>query len=181
MNGKAEVRFRTLFERVRAMLMDANLPKQCGGFAVEYEQTPYEMWYKRQFDYDTLKTFGCIGYAHVTKTHRKAMNETDPDNTTSKTLDNRGTCGIFVGFSELRKAWKLINCRTMTHAWLYSTKLQLMKHLRSKEKNSLLNNNLQNSTLTTTPSMQLSLQTFYSTKSIIGYFKSLQRESVIEP
>ena len=126
MNGKAEVRFRTLFERVRAMLMDANLPKQCWGFAVEYataimnvspsskrKQTPYEMWQKNKFDYDTLRTFGCIGYAHVTKTHKKAMHETAPDNTTRKTLDNRGICGIFVGFSELRKAWKFRNCRTM--------------------------------------------------------------------
>jgi transposase InsO family protein len=83
MNGKAEVRFRTLFERVSAMLMDANLPKQCWGFADEYatvimnispatehEQTPYEMWYMRQFDYvleyDMRKLFcllfGFIGF-----------------------------------------------------------------------------------------------------------------------
>jgi hypothetical protein len=126
MNGKAEVRFRTLFQRVRAMLMDANLPKQCWGFAAEYatvimnvspsskrNETPYEMWHKKQFDYDTLRIFGCIGYAHVTKTHKKAMHETNPDNTARQTLDNRGTCGIFVGFSELKKAWKFLNCRTM--------------------------------------------------------------------
>jgi histone deacetylase 1/2 len=126
MNGKAEVRFRTMFERVRAMLMDQNLPKQCWGFAAEYStlimnispsskrtQTPYEMWNKKKFDYDTLRTFGCIGYAHVTKSHKKDMHETDPDNTMRQTLDNRGTCGIFVGRSDIRKAWKFLNCRTV--------------------------------------------------------------------
>ncbi|KAG8475448.1 hypothetical protein CXB51_032200 [Gossypium anomalum] len=78
-NGVAERMNRTIMEKVRCMLSDANLPKsfwaeaastacflinQSPSVAIE-KKTPQEVWSGNPANYSDLKIFGCPAYAHV--------------------------------------------------------------------------------------------------------------------
>lgn len=60
---------------------------------------PEEAWSKKKPDVSHLKVFGCIAYAHV------------PDHKLKK-LDDNEEVGIFIGLSNLSKAYKLYNPKT---------------------------------------------------------------------
>ncbi|KAG8503021.1 hypothetical protein CXB51_000861 [Gossypium anomalum] len=78
-NGVAEQMNRTIMEKVRCMLSNANLPKlfwaeaACTAYfltnrspsvAIE-KKTPQEVWSGNPANYSDLKIFGCPAYAHV--------------------------------------------------------------------------------------------------------------------
>lgn len=68
---------RTLVEKARTLLHDNNLDKKlltetitCGLYTVNRSCTiddriPCELWYGEKANYDKLRIFGCIVYAHV--------------------------------------------------------------------------------------------------------------------
>ncbi|KAE8715970.1 hypothetical protein F3Y22_tig00110156pilonHSYRG00076 [Hibiscus syriacus] len=78
-NRLAERMNRTLLERVRCMLLNAGLPKSFWGEAVSIAcylinrcpstaigmKTPLEMWYGKPINYNNLKVFRCLAYAHI--------------------------------------------------------------------------------------------------------------------
>ena len=78
-NGLAERMNRTILERVRCMLLGANLPKsfwgeaataaaylinRCPSSAIDFK-TPMELWSGKPADYSNLRVFGALAYAHV--------------------------------------------------------------------------------------------------------------------
>ena len=77
-NGVAERTFRTLFERVRAILHDSGMPQKFWAEAVAYvlyckwrlpikllgNKTPYEAWHGTKPDVSHLRPFGCCGFAY---------------------------------------------------------------------------------------------------------------------
>ncbi|OWZ15684.1 LOW QUALITY PROTEIN: Integrase, catalytic core protein [Phytophthora megakarya] len=108
-NGSAEVRFKVLFRKVRALLIGAQLPKQFWGEALltatvlnnisplrRANVTPYERWHGKEPDYSNLRVFGSLAYTYVTETHSKRLQMTAIPGK-RKTLDNRSIRGIFVG------------------------------------------------------------------------------------
>ena len=78
-NGLAERMNKTILERVRCMLIFSGLPKtfwaeatvtacylinRCPSSAIGFK-TPIEVWTGHPAKYETLRTFGCIVYAHI--------------------------------------------------------------------------------------------------------------------
>jgi hypothetical protein len=97
-NGKAERLNLTLLDKVRAMLADADLPKELWGEAVitaNYlrnrspvtgkDKTPWELFSGKQPDVSNLKIFGSKAYVHVPKEKRSK-------------LDFKSEAGIMVGY-----------------------------------------------------------------------------------
>ena len=80
-NGLAERMNKTILERVRCMLLSANLPKSFWGEAVNtvvylINRCPSvslnfrvleEVWCGVLPDYSNLKVFGCMAYAHISQ------------------------------------------------------------------------------------------------------------------
>ena len=64
-------------------------------FAVQ-NMTPEEAWSGRKPAVDHFKIFGCIAYAHIPNEKRKK-------------LDDKGEKCVFLGVSEVSKAYKLFN------------------------------------------------------------------------
>ena len=60
------------------------------------DMTPEEAWSGRRPSVDHFRIFGCIAYAHVPDAMRKK-------------LDDRGEKCVFLGVSEVSKAYKLYN------------------------------------------------------------------------
>jgi len=112
-NGVAERKNRTIMDMVRCMLKFKNLPKDFWAEAVAcaiyvlnmcptksvFNKTPQEAWSGQKPAIKHLRVFGCIAYAHVPEHLRKK-------------LDDRGEKCIFVGYSQLSKAYKLYNPKT---------------------------------------------------------------------
>ncbi|KAH9671238.1 Integrase catalytic domain-containing protein [Citrus sinensis] len=78
-NGLAERMNRTLMDKVRCMLVQAQLPKSLWvetlltacylvnlspSVALDYK-TPFEVWHGKPASYDVLRVFGCPAYAHI--------------------------------------------------------------------------------------------------------------------
>ena len=75
-NGKAERGFRTIFSRIRTLLMDSGLPRKLWGEAANTviylmnisptkalnNKTPYEAWNGQKPDLKDLRVFGCVAY-----------------------------------------------------------------------------------------------------------------------
>jgi len=109
-NGVAERANRTIMEKVRAMLTDANLSKNYWAEAANtaiylknrsptkalVNSTPEEKWTGKKVDLNHLKVFGCTAYLHVPDMLRKK-------------LDPKSKKYIFVGYCEESKGYRLID------------------------------------------------------------------------
>ena len=107
-NGKAERLNRTIMDNVRAMLHHANLPLNLWAEAVAtvvylrnlsptssfQGATPYERWHGAKPNVEHLRTFGCTVYVHVPDVKRKK-------------LEAKSTKGVFIGYPEGRKGYKV--------------------------------------------------------------------------
>lgn len=100
-NGTSERLNRTVVERARAMLADANIGKQfwvqavqtavylinrCPTSANDSDATPFEVWEGKRPNISKLRVFGCPAYVHVPGEIRRK-------------LDVKAWRGIFVGYS----------------------------------------------------------------------------------
>ena len=93
-NGTAERLNRTLMERARAMLSDAELPKElwaeavntanyirCRSPAAKKLRTPWELFFGQKPDVSHMRTFGATAYSHIPEEKRQK-------------LDNRSIRGV---------------------------------------------------------------------------------------
>jgi transposase InsO family protein len=107
-NGAAERLNRTLMDRVRAMLLEARLPKDLWGEAIvtanhvrnrspstEKTKTPWELFYGTKPDVSYFRVFGSAAYVHVAK-HRRSK------------LDAQSVKGILVGYNPSSKAYRVL-------------------------------------------------------------------------
>ena len=107
-NGAAERLNRTLMERARAMLADAELPDHLWAEAVATahfirvrsptagkDKTPWELFYGRKPDVSMMRTFGALAYARVPS---KLL----------KKLDERSRRGVMVGYQPNCKGWRIM-------------------------------------------------------------------------
>ncbi|KAJ7980886.1 Retrovirus-related Pol polyprotein from transposon TNT 1-94 [Quillaja saponaria] len=109
-NGVSERKNRTILNMVRSLLTRGRIPKTFWPEAVNWSihilnrsptfavqnMTPEEAWSGRKPAVDHFKIFGYIAYAHVPNEKRKK-------------LDDKGEKCIFLGVSEVSKAYKLLN------------------------------------------------------------------------
>ena len=104
LNGKAERMNRTLLEKARSLIFDANLPKEMWGDAIltaayitnrcsstTVDRTPVELWFGYKPNLKGVQIFGCKAYAKVLKPLKK--------------MDNRSRECIFIGYA--RNAYRL--------------------------------------------------------------------------
>ena len=109
-NGVSERKNRTILNMVRSMLAKSLGPKvfwpeainwsvhilnRSPTFAVQ-NMTPEEAWSGRKPSVDHLRIFGCIAFAHIPDEKRKK-------------LDDKSEKCVFLGVSEVSKAYKLFN------------------------------------------------------------------------
>ena len=109
-NGVAERKNRTILNMVCSLLARGRVPKEfcpeavnwsihisnkCPTFALR-DVTPEEAWSGSNPAIDHFKIFGSIAYAHVPEVKRKK-------------LDDRGETCVFLGVSDISKAYKLFN------------------------------------------------------------------------
>ena len=116
--GVVERKMRPLCEKLRAIMWDADLPRQlwpeiCD--TVIYlmnltpskackKSTPYEMWHKKKPSVAHLRIFGCIAYAHVPEELRQK-------------LDWKAKKYMFIGYAEHFKAYRLLDMQTLNIAY----------------------------------------------------------------
>lgn len=106
-NGVAERNNRSIVEKARCMLYDANLPKAFWAEAVAYSVyllnrspskgtgiTPEEAWSGRKPDLSHIKVFGTVSMVHIPKTNRKKW-------------DPKAQECIMTGFDEQTKGYRL--------------------------------------------------------------------------
>ena len=87
-NSKAERVNRTLMERVRAMLLDSNLPKGMWAELINtaaylknrspansQDKTPFELWNEQRPNLSNLRIIGSIAYAHTPNQGRKKLDK----------------------------------------------------------------------------------------------------------
>lgn len=111
-NGVAERKNRYLVEMARCMLLDANMDHRFWGEAVvtaNYLQnrlpsrsipsTPYERWFKKKPNLGHVQQFGVDAYCHV-PTEKRGK------------LDSKAIKLKFVGYSEVSKAYRLLDPRS---------------------------------------------------------------------
>ena len=88
-NGKAERLNRTLMEKTRAMLSEANLPESLWGEAIttanylrnrsptaNKDRTPWELFFGKKPDLSNLRPFGCEAFVHIPKKKRSKLGDT---------------------------------------------------------------------------------------------------------
>ena len=107
-NGDAERQNRTIFDRVRIILIVAGLPLSLYAEAVNYiiytknrhstsaltNTTPYEVCFDKKPDISRLRPFGCKAYVYDHSPNRKK-------------LSPRAYEGIFVGYADTQKAYRI--------------------------------------------------------------------------
>lgn len=112
-NGVSERCNRTLVERARAMLNEANLDQRFWAEAISTAtycknrsptiavngKTPFEAWTGEKPDLQHMKTFGCKAFSHIPKSQRKKW-------------DNKAKDMIFVGYSQDSKGYRLMDPST---------------------------------------------------------------------
>ena len=119
-NGVAERFNQTLEDRVRTMLITAQLPVSVWEYAIKYATwlinrsatstlleerlTPYEAWTGRKANRGSVHTFGCMAVCLVPKLKRDHK------------LSPTGEWLLFLGMSEDHKAWLLVNPTTWKEA-----------------------------------------------------------------
>ncbi len=107
-NGKAERLNRTLLEKVRAMLIEADLPKRLWAEAANTasylrnrtptagrSSTPWELFYGKKPGVSHLRVFGATAHMHI------------PEHQRDK-LDSRSIRGIMVGYGSVQKGWRIL-------------------------------------------------------------------------
>lgn len=107
-NGAAERLNRTLMERTRSMLSEADLPEDLWGEAVVTANylrirsptaggtaTPFELFFGIKPDVSHLKVFGCRAYIHIPKQLRRK-------------LDSKAQRGVFVGYAANNKGYRVL-------------------------------------------------------------------------
>lgn len=113
-NGVAERCNRTLVERARAMLTEANLSSNMWAEAIctanycknrsptiaLHNKTPIEAWTGEQPDLSHMKVFGCRAFSHIPKSQRKKW-------------DNKAKEMIFTGYSVDSKGYRLMDPNTL--------------------------------------------------------------------
>lgn len=110
-NGRAERENRTIIEAVRTMMAAKNLDKKFwaeaantavyiinrSGTSTINGKTPYQLWNSKEFDLKNLKIpFGAEVWFHIPKEKRKK-------------LDVKSEKGIFVGYGETTKGFRIFN------------------------------------------------------------------------
>lgn len=110
-NGLAERTNRTLVEKARCMMKEANcderfwaeavntaayLANRSPHKAIKEQKTPEEVWSKKKVSLEHLKVFGCVAYTHIPKDQRKKW-------------DSKSVPYIFVGYCEESKGYRLID------------------------------------------------------------------------
>ncbi|KAF0743739.1 hypothetical protein Ae201684P_003773 [Aphanomyces euteiches] len=123
-NGFAKVRFRDILARARAMLIEADLPKQLWSYAVECavycmnrsvsansNTTPFKLWHGYEPDVSHMKVFGSVCYVHVPMRIGDADKNGNRQHKRQK-LDIRSIRGIFVGYAESKHSYKVLDCTT---------------------------------------------------------------------
>ena len=107
-NGVAERKNRIIMEAAREMIHDQDLPmhlwveaarttvyvQNCTPHRVPENKTPEEVFSKKKLKFNHLRIFRCLVYIHIPK--EKKTN-----------LDPSGKKGIFVGYSESLKAYRI--------------------------------------------------------------------------
>jgi hypothetical protein len=107
-NGAAERLNRTLIERVRAMLLDAGLPKQLWAEAIKSanfirnrspvtgnDKTPLQLFTGVKPDVSLLRAFGAKAYVYIPKQLRRK-------------LDPTGERGVMIGYQPGSKAYRIL-------------------------------------------------------------------------
>ncbi|KAL0882308.1 hypothetical protein ABMA27_000825 [Loxostege sticticalis] len=108
-NGAAERMNRTLVERAKCMLLNANLPKHYWAEAIHTAaytinrsptrslsfKTPEEMWSGQKPNVSHMRTFGCDAMVHLPKEKRKKW-------------DSKAQKMIFIGYCENSKGYRFI-------------------------------------------------------------------------
>ncbi|PIL28795.1 hypothetical protein GSI_08839 [Ganoderma sinense ZZ0214-1] len=108
-NGIGERQNRSVFDRVRTVLIDAGLPPRYWGEAVNHivytkncnpttalkGRSPYEVRYNRAPDASFLHRFGCRAFVYDDRPGRKK-------------LDPRGREGVFLGYASTQKAYRVL-------------------------------------------------------------------------
>jgi len=111
-NGTAERWNRTIFEGVRAVISSQRVSKTLWGDAAKFcttiknslptkslnGKTPFEIWFGRKPDLTNVRVFGCTVYFKSVDFRTK--------------LDDMAKIGIFIGFAEGVKGWKIYNVET---------------------------------------------------------------------
>lgn len=128
-NGMCERMNRTVVERARCMLFDANLPKQFWAEAVNtavylrnrtiasgLTKTPYELWTGRKPDVSHVRVFGSTAMTHVPKIK------------TAK-WDKKAEKHILVGYDNNVKGYRLYNPKTKKI--ITSRDVIIMEHTQS--------------------------------------------------
>jgi hypothetical protein len=133
-NGRAERLNRTLLEKTRCLLFQANLPAEFWAEAISTAnylrnlvsvstviKTPYELFYQKVPDVARLRVFGCSAHVQMPAQLRKK-------------LDKRSMQGIFVGYEQNQKAWRVM-CPTDDGRWKLhiSRDVQFVEHLHGIE------------------------------------------------
>ncbi|CAL2228256.1 unnamed protein product [Prunus armeniaca] len=109
-NGVSERKNRTILNMVRSLLVKGRIPKKFWPEAVLWSvhilnrsptfsvknMTPQEAWSGLKPAVDHFRVFGCIAYAHIPDEKRKK-------------LDDKSEKCVFLGVSEVSKAYKLYN------------------------------------------------------------------------
>lgn len=111
-NGTAERKNRYLVEMARCMLIDANLDNRFWGEAIvtanylqnrlpsrRIDGTPYERWFGKKPSLGHMQRFGVDAYCHVPSEKRGK-------------LDQKAIKLKFVGYSEVSKAYRLLDVAT---------------------------------------------------------------------
>ena len=121
-NGVAERLNRTLITKARTLLVAADLPAQLWGEAVHTAcylknltpidtnkgpQSPEKLWTDRSPDLGHLRTFGCAVFVHTPSVKRDK-------------LDKTSFKGVFVGYSQTARQYRILNPLDMT-VKLYSS------------------------------------------------------------
>ena len=109
LNGIAEVANRILFNKARAMMADANLPKALWGEAIKTaallkncsptkvkKQTPYFHWFNKKPEISFLRVWGSLAIM------------LDP----KSKIDNVGSRGVLVGYNNTLTAYKILDLTT---------------------------------------------------------------------
>jgi hypothetical protein len=114
-NGRAERINRTLIEKTRALLTEKDLSKDLWAAAIQaaaiqaaafihnvtpsarQEVTRHELFYGEPADIARLRVFGCLAYPLTPEPRRKK-------------LDARSEPGLFIGYAQDSKAWRILPC-----------------------------------------------------------------------